>query len=145
MTIDPTIIAVGGAIGGFALNILLKIGHGYIEEVFKDRARNKAIKRKFADQLMDICVEGSTVGWNVMPGSQRHIQRVAAEIEATDNEVCKKLQHYLAMWCLCAIPQTPPYNKADPKIEDIETATKWQHEAQIVGEELLVVARGWSK
>lgn len=127
------IFTIGGAIGGFILNIFLKIGHNYIDEKFRDRARDKEIKLKLADQIMDICVEGSSVGWNVAPGSQRHIQRIIAEIEAVDMETAAKLKQILSIWILNSIHQQPKAGNfimiKEFKKEDIETARKWQNAA----------------
>ncbi len=144
MEANSILIAVGGWIFGLISAIPIKFGDGFIKEFFHKRQKLRNKKEELADKLMDVCIEGSNSGWNVMPGSQRYIQRLAAEIEATDNEVSKKLQHYLNMWCLCAIPQKTTF-AANFTREDIEIATRWQNEAQVLGEELLAIARGWKK
>lgn len=143
-----TIPAISFA-GGFFLNVVTKFGHGFVDEFFQSRQRKKKVKLELADQIMDICIEGSSTGWNVKPGSQRHIQRIIAEVETVDMEAANKLKQMLSVWVLNSIHQEP---KAGDFIkvkelsrEDIETARRWQEAAQNFSEELLAVAREWKK
>lgn len=142
---NPSITGIGGGILGFISAVLLKFGDGYIKEYFSKRQKNRDFKDKMAVKLMDTCIEGSTVVWNAMPGSQRHIQRIAADIDVIDKEIGDKLRLYLSRWVLCALPQTPPYSKTNPTIENIQYAGELQREAQKLGEELLETARDWKK
>ena len=74
---------------------------------------------------MDICIEGSTTRWNIIPGSQRYIQRVAADIEVVDKKVSDQLRKYLSYWVLVALPQTKVYKKVyktmEEQVEGLET------------------------
>src|SRR3990167_10882431 len=95
------------AIIGFLISIPLRFGEGFVKEFFDKREKSRIKKEKLADQIMDFCIEGSSAGYNVMPGDQRHIQRVKAEIETIDKEVADKLNQFLSIWILVALPQSP--------------------------------------
>lgn len=142
---NASFTGIAGGIVGFVSAILLKFGDGYVKEYFEKRQKERDFKNKMAAKLMDVCIEGSTVAWNAMPGSQRHIQRIAVDIDTIDKELGDKLRIYLSRWVLCALPQTPPYNKVNPTLEDISQAGELQREANKLGEELLEVARNWKK
>jgi len=132
------------AIIGFLISIPLRFGEGFVKEFFDKREKSRIKKEKLADQIMDFCIEGSSAGYNVMPGDQRHIQRVKAEIETIDKEVADKLNQFLSIWILVALPQSPSHvTVVGHNRQAVETAAAWQKEARDLGEELLEIARSW--
>ena len=134
-----------GWIVGFFSAILLKFGDGLVKEYFEKRQKGRDFKDKTADKLIDVCIEGSMLAWNILPGSQRDIQRIAADIDTIDKKIGDKLRQYLSLWVLCASTQTTPNNKVNPELKDIARAGELQKEAHILGEELLKLARDWKK
>lgn len=134
------------AIIGFLVSIPLRFGEGFVKEFFDGREKMRKKKEKLADFIMDFCIEGSSAGYNVMPGDQRHIQRIKAEIEAIDKDVADKLNQYLSMWILVALPQAPSHIAVvGHSRQAVETAAAWQREARELSEELLAIAREWKR
>lgn len=142
-TINITIFIAGGVIGIIA-TIITKFGNKFVDEYFKQRENKRKRQRKLAKEILAICTEGSTVAYNAMPGSQRHIQYIAAQVEGLDKTIADDLRRYLGLWVLCAIRQTPgPYENKNPSAEDIEFSTSLQRQAMVLEDSILERGRKW--
>lgn len=142
-TINVTIFIAGGAIGVIA-TIITKLGNKFVDEYFKERENKRQKQRKLAKEILGICTEGSSVAYNAMPGSQRHIQYIAAQVEGLDKTIADDLRKYLGLWVICAIQQTPgPYEKKNPTKEDIEFCASLQRDAAVLENSILERARMW--
>ena len=142
-TINITFLAVGGVVGSL-LTIVTKFGSKFIDEYFNNRAEKNKKRRKLAKDIIEICTEGSSVGYNAMPGSQRHIQFIASQAESLDKLTADNLRKYLGLWVLCAIRQTPgPYENKNPSKEDIEFCVSLQRQAAVLENSVLEQVRKW--
>lgn len=142
-TINITIFLTGGAVG-IILVLITKFGNRLIDEYFKERDIKRKKKRRLSSQVIEICTEGSSVVYSAMPGSQRHIQFVSAQIEGLDKSIADDLRAYLGLWVLCAIRQTPgPYENKNPTVEDIKFAGNLQREARTIEDSILERVRRW--
>jgi len=148
LTVDVAIkyaagIAGGGLLTGIIVSFGLKVGDGFLKEFFSNRTERKTLKRKLGQELMEICIEGANSGYMKKPGSQRHIQLKAAEIETFDPGSTKKLQKYLIAWVLGCNDESNSMVVAP--IEHNNYARENRGVAQKLGEDLLAVAREWKK
>jgi len=110
-------VAVGG-ITGVILTLITKIGNVFIEDFSKKSEAMWKRKNRLADQIIEICTEGSFVAFSKMPNNQRRIQHLANLVEGIDKTIADELRKYLGLWVLCAIEQTPgPYFKKNPTTE----------------------------
>lgn len=142
-TINVTIFVVGGVVGIIAA-VVMKLGNKLVDEYFKERENKRKRKRNLAKDVIAICTEGASVGYNAMPGSQRHIQYVAGQIEGLDKTIADDLRKYLGLWVICAIQQTPgPYEKKNPTKEDIEFCASLQRDAAVLENSILERVRRW--
>lgn len=142
-TINITIFLAGGTVG-VILVLITKFGNRLIDEYFKERDIKRKKERKLANQVIEICTEGSSVAYNAMPGSQRDIQLVSAQIEGLDKSIADDLRAYLGLWVLCAIRQTPgPYENKNPTVEDVVFAGDLQRNAKIIEDSILERVRRW--
>ncbi|OGH04034.1 MAG: hypothetical protein A2W22_00195 [Candidatus Levybacteria bacterium RBG_16_35_11] len=135
---------LAGGIVGVVLALITKFCNRLIDDYFKEKETKRKKKRKLASQVIEICTEGSSVAYNVMPGSQRHVQLVSAQIEGLDKSIADSLRAYLGLWVLCAMRQTPgPYENKNPTVEDIKFAGNLQREAKIIEDSILKYVRKW--
>lgn len=142
-TVNITVFITGGVIGVIA-TIITKFGSKFIDEYFSEREARCKKKRKLADEIIAICTEGSTVAYNAMPGSQRHIHYIASQVEGLDKTIADDLRKYLGLWVICAIQQTPgSYEKKNPSREDIEFCQSLQRQAMVLEDSILERARRW--
>lgn len=142
-TINITFFISGGVVG-IAMELFTKFGSKFVDEYFNERETKRKKKRKLAEEIIAICTEGSTVGYNAMPGSQRHIQYIAAQVEGLDKAIADDLRKYLGLWVICAIQQTPgPYEKKNPTKEDIEFCASLQRDAAVLENSILECIRKW--
>lgn len=142
-TINITFFVIGGTVG-IIMTILTKLGTSLIDDYFKKTEAMWKRKNRLADQIMEICTEGSSVAFNAMPGNQRHIQHLANLIEGIDKSVADDLRKYLGLWALCAIRQTPgPYLNKNPTSDDIEFCTNIQRQATVLENNILSRIRKW--
>lgn len=142
-TINITFFVAGGILG-VLLTLITKFGSKFIDEYFDKRAAAKEKKRKLAEHVIAICTEGSTVAYNAMPGSQRHIHYIASQVEGLDKSIADDIRRYLGLWVLCAIRQTPgPYEKKNPSKDDIEHCASLQREAAVLDNSILERVRRW--
>ena len=142
-TINITIFIAGG-VGGIIATIITKFGNKFVDEYFKERENKRKRQRKLAKEILAICTEGSTVAYNAMPGSQRHVQYIAAQVEGLDKTIADDLRKYLGLWVLCAIRQTPgPYENKSPSTGDIKFCTDLQRQATVLENSILDRARKW--
>lgn len=142
-TVNITFLAAGGVMGSL-LTIITKFGSKFIDEYFNNREGKNKKRRKLAKDVIEICTEGSSVGYNAMPGSQRHIQFIASQVESLDKSIADNLRRYLGLWVLCAIRQTPgPYENKNPSKEDIEFCVSLQRQAAVLENSILEQVRKW--
>lgn len=142
-TINITFFISGGVVG-IAMALFTKFGSKFIDEYFNERETKRKKKRKLAEEIIAICTEGSTVGYNAMPGSQRHIQYIASQVEGLDKSIADDLRKYLGLWVICAIQQVPgPYEKKNPSKEDIEFCASLQRDAAVLENSILERVRRW--
>lgn len=142
-TINITFFIAGGTIGA-VLTIITKFGSKLIDEYFNKREAIQKKKRKLAEEIITICTEGSTVAYNTMPGSQRHIHYIASHAEGLNKSIADDIRKYLGLWALCAIRQTPgPYENKNPSKEDIEFSVNLQRQAAVLEDEILKRVRAW--
>lgn len=147
ISLDLPSVGVGGAIG-IIFALVTKIGNSligeFIREIYNKREAMQKRKNRLADQIIEICTEGSSVGFGKMPGSQRHIQHLANLIEGIEKTTADDLRKYLGLWVLCAIEQTPgPYFKKNPTAEDIKFYTTLQRQASVLENKILYNVRKW--
>lgn len=142
-TINITFFLAGGTLGVF-LTLITKFGSKFINEYFNKQEAVQKKKRRLAEEVIAICTEGSTVAYNVMPGSQRHIHYIASQIEGLDKSIADDIRRYLGLWVLCAIRQTPsPYENKNPSKEDIEYSVSLQRQAVVLDDSILERVRKW--
>ncbi|QQG40559.1 MAG: hypothetical protein HYV37_03250 [Candidatus Levyibacteriota bacterium] len=142
-TINITFFIAGGTLGVF-LTLITKFGSKFIDEYFNKREAVQKKKREFAKEVIAICTEGSTVGYNAMPGSQRHIHYIASQVEGLDKSIADDIRRYLGLWVLCAIRQTPgPYENKNPSKDDIEYCASLQRQAAVLDDSILERIRKW--
>lgn len=142
-TINITFFVIGGAVGIIG-TIITKFGNKFIDEYFKNREITREKKRELAGKVIEICVEGASVGYNAMPGSQRHIQYIATRAEKYDKTISDDLRRYLGTWVLCAVRQTPgSYENKNPSNEDIEFCADQQKQAKALEDSIIEHVRKW--
>lgn len=142
-TVNITFLAVGGVVGSL-LTIVTKFGSKFIDEYFNNREVKNKKKRRLVRDIIEICTEGSSVGYNAMPGSQRHIQFIASQAESIEKSIADNLRRYLGLWVLCAIRQTPgSYENKNPSKEDIEFCVSLQRQAAVLEDLILERVRKW--
>lgn len=142
-TINIAFFIVGGTLGVF-LTLITKFGSKFIDEYFNKREAVQNKKRKLAEEVIAICTEGSTAGYNVMPGSQRHIHYIASQVEGLDKSIADDIRRYLGLWVLCAIRQTHgPYENKNPSKEDIKFCVSLQRQAAVLDDSILERVRRW--
>lgn len=142
-TINITFFIAGGAIGT-VLTIITKFGSKFVDEFFNEREAARKKKQRLAKEIIAICTEGSSVGYNAMPGSQRHIQFIASQAEGIDKSIADNLRRYLGLWVLCGIRQIPgPYENKNPSKEDIEFCVSLRRQAAVLEDLILEQVRKW--
>lgn len=142
-TINITFFIAGGALGVF-LTLITKFCSKFIDEYFNKRGTVQKKKQKLAEEVITICTEGSIVGYNAMPGSQRHIHYIASQVEGLDKSIADDMRKYLGLWVLCALKQTPgPYENKNPSKEDIEFCVSLQRQAAVLDNSILERVRRW--
>lgn len=128
----------GGGVAGILLTIIGKFGSGFIDEFFLKRSEAKKQKKEAAKDINSFVIEGMHRGFLWRPGSAHHILFRAQEIEAIDPEAGKKLRQFLNCW-----QQYRDFLKRGRGAEKM--AIDFRNDAQNFGEELLEIARKWSK
>jgi len=138
---NPLIAGILGAIGGVVLTLATKLGEGWINEFFEIRKQKRDLRIQAAQDITSFVVEGMHKGFRIKAGSEHHIKFRATEIEAIDLDVGTKLRTFLSYWSQYrnfSIGHTSD-------IENEKMAIQYNNKAQKLGDELLEVARKWSK
>lgn len=123
-----TVGLVSAGVGSLA-TIFLKFGDGFIKEFFQNREDQKAAKRKMADQLTSFCVEAEVSDYHSTP-DERHIKRIADDIDSLSEKVGNKLRGFLNMW---------------GKAAGIPGRSRYRYSAKEAGRELREIAKEWKK
>lgn len=113
---------------------LLKFLQKKYLERFKDR-------RNLALEVIKICTEGSTTGWNVKQRDIEHVYYIARLLKIEDDEASKLFDRCISNWSLNAIRQE--YTEATRG--NIEFSIKLQKEAQEACEKLIEKVGKWLK
>ena len=141
--ITNPVFLMGGA-GGFLLSMVTRFGYGFVDEYFDKRKVRREKRRELAKEIIVICTEGAGVGYNAMPGSQRHIQYIASQAAGLDRSIADDLRAYLGWWVACAAGQTPgPYENRNPSQGDVERCANLQKHAKSSEDSILERVRGW--
>ncbi len=137
---NPVFAGAVGALGGIAGTLLTKFGEAYIQECFQNRERKRIAKREAAHEINSYCTDGMHKGFRVKPGSEEHIMLRATDFESIDEDVGKKLRQFLTAWMMHR-----NLIKNKPSLENTKTALELRDDAQRLGDELLKIAREWSR
>ncbi len=130
-----------GIIGGIALTLATRFGEGWINEIFESRKQRRLKRIEAAKDINSFCVEGMHKSFRIKAGSEQHIKFRATEIEAINKNVGMQLRHFIDSWSQCR----NFLKKDNPSLEDEKMAKEYRDKAQKLSEELLEVAREWSK
>lgn len=132
-----TFFAAAGGTAASKLVILLvnefvKVIHERWLMRFKD-------KRNLAIEVIKICTEGSTLGWNVRPRDIEHIYYIARLLGGFDKKTSKLFDRCIGNWSLNAIKQ----EKQATTPENIKFGLELQKGAQSACEEIIKIISKW--
>lgn len=113
---------------------LLKFLQKKYLERFKDR-------RNLALEVIKICTEGSTTGWNIKQRDIEHIYYIARLLKIQDEKASQLFDLCISNWSLNAIRQ----DRTEATKENIEFSIKLQNEAQEACEKLVELVGRWIK
>lgn len=98
-------------------------------------------KRNLALEIIKICTEGSTTGWNIKPRDIEHIFYIARLLKIENEGASKLFDRCISRWSLNAIRQ----DHTEATKENIEFSIKLQNEAQESCEKLVELVGKWTK
>lgn len=98
-------------------------------------------KRNLALEIIKICTEGSTTGWNIKPRNIEHIYYIARLLKIENENASKLFDRCISKWSLNAIRQ----DHTEATKENIEFSIKLQNEAQESCEKLVELVGKWIK
>lgn len=113
---------------------LLELLHQKYLARFKDR-------KNLALEIIKICNEGSTTGWNVKPRDIEHVYYIARLLKIEDENASKLFDQCISNWSLNGIRQ----DHTEATKENLEFSIKLQNEAQEASEKLIELVGKWIK
>jgi hypothetical protein len=96
-------------------------------------------KRNLALEIIKICTEGSTTGWNIKPRNMEHIYYIARLLTARDKNAGKFFDDCISGWSLNAIKQ----ERSSATKENIEFCIELQKRAQNACEKTVDIVNKW--
>lgn len=115
-----------------AFDQLLKMFHFRWVTKFKDR-------RELAVEVIKLCTEGSTHGWNVKPRDIEHVYFISRLVEREDKKALAFFNELVSSWSLNSLLQnTTPATK-----ENIEFCQKLQNLAKDATDNLSKIVNKW--
>lgn len=96
-------------------------------------------KRNLALEVIKICNEGSTTGWNIKPRDMEHVYFIARLLEEEDSNASKLFDSCISSWALNAIRQ----EHSEATKENIEFSKGLQKRAQDSCGELIKIVHKW--
>lgn len=98
-------------------------------------------KRNLALEIIKICTEGSTTGWNIKPRDIEHIYYIARLLKIENEDASNLFDRCISRWSLNAIRQ----DHTEATKENVEFSIKLQNEAQESCEKLVGLVGKWIK
>lgn len=96
---------MGSAIGSGGVTLLFKI----LEKLFDEWLANKRLtigdKRKLADEVVRLCAEARTTGFNVKPRVYEHVLFIAQQVGVFDREMGEAMEVFARTWYACGVLQ----------------------------------------
>jgi len=138
---NPVTTAILGALGGIIITLASKFGEGWINEYFENRKRKQELKRLAAKDINTYCVEGMHKNFRWKAKSEQDIKLRATEIEGIDTEVGLKLRQFIDAWSQCR----NYFKKNNITVDDEKMAKEYRDKSQELGNELIEIAKEWSK
>lgn len=96
-------------------------------------------KRNLALEVIKICTEGSTTGWNIKSRDIEHVYYIARLLEGIDKKASELFNSCVSSWLLNAIRQ----EHAEATRENIEFSIELQKKAQDACEKLIKIVSKW--
>ncbi len=137
---NPLYTGILGALGGIIGTLATKFGEGWITEFYDKQKQARIEKKQAAKDITSFCIEGMHKGFRIKAGSEHAIKFRAAEIEAIDVDVGKKLLDFIGAWGMYRVIMRERHS-----IEEEKLAIEYKNKAQNLGDELLEIARKWAK
>ena len=96
-------------------------------------------KRNLALEVIKICTEGSTTGWNTKPRDMEHIYYIATLLEGQDEKASKLFDSCISNWALNVTRQ----EHVEATKKNIQFSKELRKEAQDARKELVKIMSKW--
>jgi len=122
-----------------ASKLVVLLAKTMIHLLHQKHSRHIHDRKNLRLEIIKICNEGSTTGWNIKPRDIEHIFFVGTLLEAEDKKASDIYNKMISRWVLNATRQ----KNTKASKENINYSIELQNDAQTAREKLLTIVAKW--
>ncbi len=132
----------GSAVGTALVGFIFKLGEMVAQNRIERSNENYKDRKALAEQVIAICVEGSSTSYTRFPRSIEHLYYVAEKVMGEDKKTGELMNKLISTWQVCA---SRHHGKTNLTSEEVEFVTTLQKDGREANEAILKTVHKWKK